>query len=76
MLPVQVLWDVMMARQACSSADRGATRYRRARTRQLENTPEKVTFADAAGAGEEEEDLQAPGGVSYTHLTLPTRCSV
>ena len=53
-----VLWYVMMARQAGSSADRGATRFGRARTRKLEDNQKKVTFADVAGADEEKEELR------------------
>jgi len=52
-------WYMMMLRQAGGmGGDKGMAKFNKARTKTLEDSKKKVTFADVAGADEEKEELQ------------------
>jgi len=56
---ILMLFYILIVRQQNNSADHGAARFGKARTRRLEDTKgKKVTFDDVAGADEEKEELR------------------
>ena len=54
-----LFWYMMMLRQSGGAGgDKGLAKFNKARTKTLEDSKKKVTFADVAGADEEKEELQ------------------